>query len=122
MRNVRPFVCGLLKNLPENMYYHNIDHTLSVVETVKLISKNMALTSEETEILILSAWFHDTGFVLSYKGHEKHSVQIAHKYLEECEYNSDLIEQVTLCILATQMPQTPKKILGVCRTFSNNEI
>jgi HD-GYP domain-containing protein (c-di-GMP phosphodiesterase class II) len=42
--------------------FHNLQHTLEVVERVKLIAQNCSLSSEETELILIAARFHDTGF------------------------------------------------------------
>lgn len=101
--------CTLLLSGPEikKMPFHNLKHTQEVVHNVKCITTEMGLTVDETEILIVAAWFHDTGFTKTYKNHEEASKEIAIKFLKETNLNQKKIEQICSCIEATKMPQKP---------------
>ena len=106
------YVTGLLTEiLPESLTYHNLDHTVTVVNGVSEIGEASRLTEEELLILQISAWFHDTGYCYTYEGHEEVSMSIAAAYLkaQRCAHNS--VEQVKACIQATKMPQTPVNFL-----------
>ena len=105
------YVRKLLKGLPAYLTYHNINHTIQVVDSVIKISCNYHLSDEENEILVLAAWFHDTGFIKTYKGHEKESKQIASAFLKLQNYPQDKIKMVTRYIHATRMNHQPKNVL-----------
>lgn len=96
--------------------YHNFDHTLEVVEHVKEISTAMRVHASEKEIVLLAAWFHDTGYLFSPKEHEERSVGIATEFLRSNGYPESKIRRVAGCIRATKVPQQPKndleKIMG----------
>jgi predicted metal-dependent HD superfamily phosphohydrolase len=62
------------------------------------------------EILMLAAWFHDTGFVESEAGHEWISATIASRFLRGHSYPEKKIARVTRCILATKMPRHPRSL------------
>ena len=98
----------LTRSLSNELYFHDLRHTLNVVRGVRNICKHMEFSEEEYEILLLAAWFHDTGHVHTYKGHEAESLKIAQEFLEEKNYPTDKIAQVLDCIAATRMPQQPK--------------
>jgi len=106
------YVFNLLREkLPANHIYHNYNHTVDVVESTLEIAEGSELSKEDTEIALLGAWFHDTGFVEAYSGHEEHSKEIAAKFLHEQLYPEDKIEKVLGIIDATHYPQHPKNLL-----------
>lgn len=88
--------------------YHNFDHTLEVVEHVKEICAAMNLSQKEREIVLIAAWFHDTGYLFSPIEHEERSAAIAIHYLKIHEYPESKIKKVVRCIRATKVPQRPK--------------
>ena len=72
------YVFNLMREkLPANHIYHNYNHTVDVAESAIEIAEGIDLSKEDTEIVVLAAWFHDSGFVESYEGHEEHSKEIA---------------------------------------------
>jgi hypothetical protein len=83
--------------------YHNYEHTLRVVQSAKSLSEEAKLTDKEREILIIAAYFHDTGFAEGADNHEQYSVEIARKFLTKESYEKTNIEKVAKCILATKM-------------------
>ncbi|WP_293304460.1 HD domain-containing protein [Pedobacter sp. UBA5917] len=106
------FVKELLeKELPQNMYFHNFEHTLLVVEGVKLIGKQSNIAENDLFLLTLAAFLHDVGYTKQYIGHELASTQIARTFLLENELDPLHIETVTSLILATKYPQLPKNSL-----------
>ncbi len=92
----------------EVLTYHNIIHTKYVADQAKHIGRNSGLTTEEVNIVVVAAWFHDSGFVIRSKGHEDESQAIAGKFLSSKGVAEDEIEKVLHCIQATKMPQNPK--------------
>ncbi|WP_249559759.1 HD domain-containing protein [Cellulophaga sp. 20_2_10] len=96
------------KELP----FHNLEHTKEVVQNVKYLCAAMDINHVDTELLIVSAWFHDTGFSKTYKGHEDESKKIATKFLLELGIRNEMIENICLCIDATKMPQNPTTVLA----------
>ncbi len=106
------YVTNLLQNnLPEGCVYHNIDHTLNVVESAKLIGEHNGLSKEDMDILLLAAWFHDTGMVSVYIGHEEKSIEIFKNYIIKEQFPVEKIEKVAQLIKATKVPQNPINLL-----------
>lgn len=106
-------VFELFKNaLPTEVVYHNFDHTLSVVEASNEIALAENVSETDLEILLMGAFFHDTGFTISHESHESHSVKIASEYLKNKGVSEDIIKKVSEVILSTKMPQNPKGFLG----------
>ncbi len=107
------FVYHLFKaQLSTKHTFHNWKHTCNVVQSVKHISRKMRLSPEEKEIVILAAWFHDTGHVSKCIGHEEESMKIAENFLNKYHCPQERIKKIIQCIEATKMPQSPKDILG----------
>ena len=71
------------KELSPNLLFHNFHHTANVVRGVRELSKHLGLVKEEKEILLLAAWFHDSGHTICYADHEIESQKIAKAFLEE---------------------------------------
>lgn len=92
--------------------FHNLQHTKEVVQNVKYLCAAMDINKQNTEILVVAAWFHDTGFSTTYKGHEDESKLIATHFLKKEKVSKDFIEKVNNCIDATKMPQCPTTALA----------
>ncbi|WP_090173172.1 HD domain-containing protein [Neolewinella agarilytica] len=101
----------LITELPRDRLYHNLHHTINVLQGVLVIGRAEGVSPEEMEILQLAAWFHDCGHVKIYSGHELASMDIARKYLLTQDFPDAKITTVERCILATQMPQEPTDLL-----------
>lgn len=106
------YVFELMKNnLSGNYVYHNYKHTEEVVDVVKKIALKSGLGSDEIEVAILAAWFHDTGFTKTAENHEDASIEIAKNFLKENNYRDENIQKVENCIKATKYPHNPKNLL-----------
>ena len=87
--------------------FHNLQHTIEVVENVIKIAKWKNLNKSQSEIIQIAAWFHDTGYSVVYEGHEEVSKTIATNFLKQNEVDEKLIEKICGLIDATKMPQKP---------------
>ena len=101
----------LANKLPQNLKFHNLNHTLEVVAAIKEIGLECKINSMEMELVTLSAWYHDTGFCIAYQDHESQSVEIASKLLEKIYYPPKQIAHILDCIEATRLPQKPSNLL-----------
>jgi len=101
----------LISKLPQDRLYHNLHHTINVIQGVLVIGRAEDINPEDMENLLLAGWFHDTGHVKIYEGHEWASADIARTYLTEQGFLKERIDVVERCILATQMPQEPSDLL-----------
>lgn len=97
----------IINESSEKLIYHTIEHTQQVVENVKNIAKSENLSEDEMNILLTSAWFHDTGYIKIYQGHEAESVSIAINFLEQKDIDKDIMDIVSKSILATTFPHQP---------------
>lgn len=109
---LKEYVFDLFKNsLSQDAVYHNFNHTLQVVEASQEIAVAEKVSDSDLEILLIAAWFHDTGYVKGYEKHEEESKKIAKEYLLEHGFADDKIQRVMDVIDATVMPQAPKSTL-----------
>ena len=97
----------LVCQLPTDRVFHNVHHTINVVQGVVDIGFHEGVTAQEQEILLLAAWFHDTGHVRTYAGHEEVSCELAGVWLRRNNYPEDRVQEVLRVIHATTMPQNP---------------
>jgi len=104
-------VTQILLTLPTTMVYHNLNHTREVVKAAEKIGKYANLNEEEMEILMLAAWFHDSGFKFSFENHEEKSIEIAEKFLKDCDYPTEKMEKVLSTILSTTVSQEPTTLI-----------
>lgn len=101
----------LKEKLPSANIYHNLNHTKQVVKNAKEIASNCDLTENEMEIILLSAWFHDTGFIKKYEDHENVSAEIADEFLSNNSYSKKRISKVKECIIKTNINYMPENKL-----------
>jgi predicted metal-dependent HD superfamily phosphohydrolase len=105
----RAYVEALLRaKRPEWLKFHTFEHAEAVVKACKEMGVASRLSDEELEIVMLAAWFHDTGYVETVEGHEEKSAEFAESFLRENGFPEDKIAQVAGYIRATKMPQAPK--------------
>ena len=98
----------LEQKLPEDLYYHNIKHTIDVVTEVELIGWAEGLSEEELLVLKLAALFHDSGHSIDYETHEEQGAQIARDILNHYQYPEEVIDVICRLILSTKFPPSPK--------------
>lgn len=91
--------------------YHNLSHTIEVVELSNKIALEEKLSYDDKEILLIAAWFHDTGHFNCCNGHEDQSVEFAKDFLDNKSYPEQKIDRIVGCIRATKIPQNPSNKL-----------
>lgn len=111
LKHAKEYVFQLFKDrLSDSFLYHNFNHTLSVVDAVVTISEAELVPDQERELLLLAAWFHDTGYVNGCDNHEENSVVIVEEFLNSYNYQQKSIDQIVQLIRATAknfVPTTP---------------
>ena len=100
-----------LQHPDERLFYHNLTHTVQILEAISKMNSFYKLDERNSFIVSAAAWFHDTGIVDSgLQFHEAKSVELAENYLKEIGVNEEEIVEIKKCILATQMPQKPTSL------------
>ncbi|HVO75764.1 MAG TPA: Pycsar system effector family protein [Ignavibacteriaceae bacterium] len=97
----------LQEQLPKDFVYHNLNHTIEVVAASKEIGEQSGLSPEEKEDLLVAAWFHDTGFVSAYNGHEAKSAEICDNFLSQEGFPQEKKNKITQLILSTRHSYMP---------------
>jgi len=91
----------LEKELDPRLTYHTLAHTAYVVKQAHTLADAAQLTPPEAERLLVAAWFHDSGYLDTYDGHEYKSMARAAAWLAEQHYDPAGIEEVKNLIRAT---------------------
>lgn len=105
------FISDLFKNhLSEKLLYHNITHTSEVAEIVTKLGEKAGLKKQQLEDLEMAAWFHDSGYIQKYTGHEDVSAEIAEDWLKEEGLPDDRISHIKALILSTKKEHTPETL------------
>ncbi len=94
-----------------SMLYHNYGHTADVAAATEELAIGVGLSEEDKELVMIAAWFHDTGYIETYDGHEEESVRLATNFLNSIDFDKNKLEVVTSAILATRFPQKPQNQL-----------
>ena len=103
---------NLLKDKLSSVYtYHNLDHTIQVVDKIKILAKEENISPEDTENLLLAGWFHDLGYVDDANNHEEESRKIASDFLKQHQFPEERIAKIGELILATDKFYKPKNHL-----------
>lgn len=106
---IKTFIFQKLEaELPAHLTYHNVQHTREVLKAASHISKEEKLTTEQTLLVKTAALFHDTGFIINHKNHEKFSCEIASEYLPSYGYTAQGIKAIQTMIMATKFLEVPK--------------
>ena len=107
----QPILSRLEKELDPRLGYHNITHTLDVLEQAEVLAKQEKVTDKHDLLLLkTAAVFHDSGFLFVYKGHEEKGCEIASDSLRNV-FSEEDIKKVCGMIMATKIPQSPKTLL-----------
>lgn len=98
----------------ELLAFHSLEHTEDVVRHATEIGRAEKVTTDEMNILQVSAWFHDVGHLNGeIQDHEKRSVSAAMAFFADKGIDDPLFLQgVTNAIMATRLPHVPADKLG----------
>ena len=94
--------------LPAKLTYHSLHHTEMVVKECRALAPAAALGPDDTEALLLAAWFHDTGYLDVYDGHEYRSMERAAAWLAERGVAADRAQLIQDAIKTTHRDITPE--------------
>lgn len=99
------------KELPKHLSYHSVEHVKDVYDACKFIAKKEGVSGVDLKLLLTAALFHDSGFLLGQRDHEKHSCDIAKQYLPDYGYTDEQVKRICGMIMATKIPQKPNNLL-----------
>lgn len=96
------------KELPPRLTYHTLRHTGAVVKECRALAAAADLSPADTEALLLAAWFHDTGYLDVYDGHEYRSMERAAAWMTGRGVDARQVEVVKELIRITHRDEEPK--------------
>lgn len=108
LQHLEPVLQRLKDGLNKHYYYHDVRHTLDVIEQSQAIGKLEGVSEKELEILKIAALFHDTGFLKVRSGHEQASIDFFQAVGGLSALTYEDCDTIVGCIAATHMPQNPK--------------
>jgi len=98
----------LEQDLPKDLFYHGIHHTLDVLEQAERIAKEENISGKEDLLLLkIACLYHDRGFLIAYGGHEEIGCKMAGEELPGFGFSEMQIKTICGLIMATKIPQTP---------------
>lgn len=101
----------LRKELPSDLYYHDVRHTVDVCQAVERLAFMEGVEGEDLFLLKTAALFHDAGFVEQYANNEWIGARMAKEMLPKYGYTEEQLDQVASMIHATQVPPKPSNHL-----------
>jgi predicted metal-dependent HD superfamily phosphohydrolase len=112
----RDYILNKLKNeLDPIYYYHNVAHTEDVHKAVVWLAESEKISEREQILVETAAYYHDSGILIKYIGHEEESAKITEEVLPNFGYSGADIRFITEMILSTyingQVDTLVKKIL-----------
>lgn len=101
----------LSEQLPDNLYYHSVEHTLYVLEKTAFIAEKEGVSKSDMFLLKVAALYHDSGFIEGSGNHEAKGCEIARKDLASFDFDPKDIDAICNIIMATKIPQNPQNHL-----------
>lgn len=99
----------LAARLEPTLYYHGIHHSEDVAQAASDLAELENITDpSELDLLRTAAWYHDSGFMNTYQGHETEGCRIAREVLSGFGYSESDLDIICGMIMATKIPQNPQ--------------
>ncbi len=98
----------LRTQLPSNLYYHNVHHTIDICAAAEKIAIAEGLKREDVILIKTAALYHDAGFIEQYHNNEHIGIKMAKEDLPKSGFSEMQIEEITNLIDATSMPSKPQ--------------
>jgi hypothetical protein len=100
-----------IKNERPYLLYHNSKHTHTVVRRAKGIADFYSLDKERSFILLVAAWYHDTGHLLgNMQQHEELGARLMRMFLGD-KIEDQMLNDIHKCIMATKMDTQPVSLV-----------
>ena len=99
-------------NKKPNLFYHTLAHTQETVKRAEEIAAHYKLSEKEMLAVYIAAWFHDTGRIFTGpENHEEKSVELMKSFMQVNSPETELIQIIEGCILATKRSTKPTTLL-----------
>lgn len=120
--SMRKDILNRLKTLlPDDLIYHDVDHTIGVEKSAIRLAKLEGLSEEEELILRTAVLYHDAGFIFQYDNNEQFGVKMARSALPKYGYSDEQIDQVCEIILSTRNSAHPSTLLEKIMSDSDHD-
>ncbi len=112
-RAAKQFILAKLrKELPAQLTYHGLHHTLDVLKMAKELCISEGVSERDQVLVKTAALFHDAGFIKNkHAGHEAEGCILVRTILPDFGYQAADIECICGMIMATKIPQSPSTLL-----------
>jgi adenylate cyclase len=107
----RDILTRLRSLLPEEVIYHDLNHTLNVEKAAIRYAKLEGVDEESIMILRTAALYHDAGFIVRYDHNEEFAIKLAMTNLPRFGFTNEQIEKVVSIIQCTAHGQKPQNLL-----------
>jgi adenylate cyclase len=97
--------------LPEDLIYHDLNHTLNVEKAAIRFAKLEGVDEESMQLLQTAVLYHDSGFILRYDDNEEFAMQLAKSNLPRFGYTPSQIKKVIQIIASTRHGAKPTDLL-----------
>jgi uncharacterized protein len=95
----------LERELDPRLTYHSVKHTKDVLDSAVRLADMEKISPEDLILLKTACIFHDSGMLVTYRGHEEASIEISREILPSFNYSRQDTETVCRMILTTKLPQ-----------------
>src|SRR5690606_38647195 len=104
MEIVQSILEKLEKDLPEDLYYHNYNHTISVFKEAILFAVYDGLSEREIELLAIASAYHDAGFLFQREDNESIAARLVAEEMKKTkQYENSEIKLVQEMIEDTKL-------------------
>ncbi len=101
----------LKSQLPEEIVYHDLNHTLNVEKAAIRFAKLEGVSEHEIMLLRTAVYYHDSGFLVQYNDNEDYAIKMAKNLLPYYGFDEQELKIITDIIEITKGVKTPTTIL-----------
>ncbi len=101
----------LEQELPDNLHYHGVHHTIDVYKSAIKLSTLENIPEDDKLIVETAALYHDAGFLFRYEHNEVLAVDLINEILPQFNYNKKHINTIGNIILTTRVHARPNTLL-----------
>src|ERR1700682_3844124 len=96
---------------PDNpLVFHSFGRARALVDASREVAKGAKLDDGDLPVLLLAAWFHNTGYAVGPKGNRKQSAEVARAFLAEQGQLQELADEVAAAIQSSDSPSPDKPV------------
>ncbi|NOY38212.1 MAG: HD domain-containing protein [Chlorobi bacterium] len=104
-------VTRMEEEIPHNLAFHNIKHTIQVYTIVELLGRAEGVSDEAMLLLRTAALLYDLGYLTKPDNHLEASCDYAFDLLPKYQYGEEQIKEVCKLISSTKHPYNPETLL-----------